>query len=89
MHPLLLSVLNQSVCRKPDATSSCILHTAREDVVRVKRWVSGSHTKRTNAAEKTDGPAPSQRAMDSLSSVRALALLRPRTRDLTQSTTIA
>ncbi|KAJ7364939.1 ATP-dependent DNA helicase [Mycena albidolilacea] len=49
--------------------SKCILYYSREDVVRVKRWVSSSHTKRTNAAEKTDGPAPSQRAMDSLSSL--------------------
>ncbi|KAJ7439243.1 ATP-dependent DNA helicase [Mycena latifolia] len=49
--------------------SKCILYYSREDVIRVKRWVSGSHTKRTNAADKADGPAPSQRAVDSLASL--------------------
>ncbi|KAJ7701417.1 P-loop containing nucleoside triphosphate hydrolase protein [Mycena rosella] len=48
--------------------SKCILYYSREDVIRVKRWVSGSHTKRTNAADRADGPAPSQRAVDSLTS---------------------
>ncbi|KAJ6583974.1 ATP-dependent DNA helicase [Mycena vulgaris] len=49
--------------------SKCILYYSREDVIRVKRWVSGSHTKRANAADKADGPAPSQRAVDSLTSL--------------------
>ncbi|KAJ7078605.1 ATP-dependent DNA helicase [Mycena belliarum] len=49
--------------------SKCVLYYSREDVVRVKRWVSGSHTKRTSAADKANGPAPSQRAIDSLTSL--------------------
>ncbi|KAJ7143581.1 P-loop containing nucleoside triphosphate hydrolase protein [Mycena crocata] len=49
--------------------SKCILYYSREDVIRVKRWVSSSHTKRTNAADRADGPAPSQRAVDSLTSL--------------------
>ncbi|KAJ6612253.1 P-loop containing nucleoside triphosphate hydrolase protein [Mycena sp. CBHHK59/15] len=52
--------------------SKCILYYSREDVIRVKRWVASSHTRRTNAANKADGPAPSQRAVESLSSVCAL-----------------
>ncbi|KAJ7617494.1 ATP-dependent DNA helicase [Mycena polygramma] len=49
--------------------SKCILYYSREDVIRVKRWVSGSHTKRANAADRAAGPAPSQRAVDSLTSL--------------------
>ncbi|KAJ7274146.1 P-loop containing nucleoside triphosphate hydrolase protein [Mycena rebaudengoi] len=49
--------------------SKCILYYSREDVIRVKRWVTGSHARRTNAADKNDGPAPSQRAVESLSSL--------------------
>ncbi|KAJ6585409.1 P-loop containing nucleoside triphosphate hydrolase protein [Mycena capillaripes] len=49
--------------------SKCILYYSREDVIRVKRWVSGAHSKRTNAANKAAGPAPSQRAVDSLTSL--------------------
>ncbi|KAF7364828.1 ATP-dependent DNA helicase [Mycena venus] len=49
--------------------SKCILYYSREDVIRVKRWVSTSHTKRTNAAERAAAPAPSQRAVDSLTSL--------------------
>ncbi|KAJ7464681.1 ATP-dependent DNA helicase [Mycena galericulata] len=49
--------------------SKCILYYSREDVIRVRRWVAGSHTKRTNAADKVAGPAPSQRAVDSLTTL--------------------
>ncbi|KAJ7034020.1 ATP-dependent DNA helicase [Mycena alexandri] len=49
--------------------SKCVLYYSREDVVRVKRWVAGSHAKRSNAADKAAGPAPSQRALDSLTSL--------------------
>ncbi|KAJ7728830.1 ATP-dependent DNA helicase [Mycena maculata] len=49
--------------------SKCILYYSREDAIRVKRWVTGSHTKRTNAADRVAGPAPSQRAVDSLTSL--------------------
>ncbi|KAJ7133631.1 P-loop containing nucleoside triphosphate hydrolase protein [Mycena epipterygia] len=53
--------------------SKCILYYSREDAIRVKRWVSGAHTKRTNVADKTNGPAPSQRAAESLASLVQLA----------------
>ncbi|KAJ7160113.1 ATP-dependent DNA helicase [Mycena filopes] len=49
--------------------SKCVLYYSREDVIRVKRWVTGSHTKRSNAADRAAGPAPSQRAVESLSSL--------------------
>ncbi|KAJ6508301.1 ATP-dependent DNA helicase [Mycena sanguinolenta] len=49
--------------------SKCILYYSREDVVRVKRWVSQAQTRRTNAAERAAAPAPSQHAMDSLTSL--------------------
>ncbi|KAJ7256834.1 P-loop containing nucleoside triphosphate hydrolase protein [Mycena haematopus] len=49
--------------------SKCILYYSREDVVRVKRLVSSAHSKRTNAAERAAGPAPSQHAVDSLTSL--------------------
>ncbi|KAF7348226.1 ATP-dependent DNA helicase [Mycena sanguinolenta] len=49
--------------------SKCILYYSREDVVRVKRLVSQSQTRRTNAAERAAAPAPSQHAMDSLTSL--------------------
>ncbi|KAJ7643735.1 ATP-dependent DNA helicase [Roridomyces roridus] len=49
--------------------AKCVLYYSREDVIRVKRWVNGSHTKRVNAADKAAGPAPSQRAVDSLTSL--------------------
>ncbi|KAJ7741355.1 ATP-dependent DNA helicase [Mycena metata] len=49
--------------------SKCVLYYSREDVIRVKRWVTSSHTKRSNVADKAAGPAPSQRALDSLTSL--------------------
>ncbi|KAF8895592.1 P-loop containing nucleoside triphosphate hydrolase protein [Infundibulicybe gibba] len=45
--------------------SKCVLYYSREDVLSVKRWVSDSHSRRV--ANATDGPAPSQRATESLS----------------------
>ncbi|KAK7022124.1 ATP-dependent DNA helicase [Favolaschia claudopus] len=53
--------------------SKCILYYSREDVVRVKRWVKQSLSKRTNAAERVSGPEPSQRALDSLTSLLQFA----------------
>ncbi|KAK7048706.1 ATP-dependent DNA helicase [Favolaschia claudopus] len=53
--------------------SKCILYYSREDVVRVKRWVKQSLSKRTNAAERASGPEPSQRALDSLTSLLQFA----------------
>jgi len=41
---------------------------ARQDAIEVKSWVKGAH----NARLDMDGPPPSQRAIDSLSAVRAL-----------------
>ncbi|OBZ71199.1 Bloom syndrome protein [Grifola frondosa] len=49
--------------------AKCILFYSREDVVRVRRWVSDSHSKRIIRAESDDGPVPSQRAMDSLTAL--------------------
>ncbi|TFK82161.1 ATP-dependent DNA helicase [Polyporus arcularius HHB13444] len=49
--------------------AKCILFYSREDASRVKRWVSDSHSKRIVKAESDNGPAPSQRAMDSLSTL--------------------
>ncbi|KAF8215005.1 P-loop containing nucleoside triphosphate hydrolase protein, partial [Mycena galopus ATCC 62051] len=49
--------------------SKCILYYSREDLVRVKRWVTSAQSKRANAAQRADEPAPSQHAMDSLKSL--------------------
>ncbi|KZT11848.1 ATP-dependent DNA helicase [Laetiporus sulphureus 93-53] len=46
--------------------SKCILFYSREDVVRVQKWVGGSHEKRLMRAESMEGPMPSQRAINSL-----------------------
>ena len=55
------------ICDRP--TDVC---EAREDVVRVRKWVDGSHSRRVLKAQSVQGPAPSQRAVDSLSSVRRI-----------------
>lgn len=47
---------------------------AREDVVRVKKLVSSSYTKRLHSAEISDGPEPSQRSADSLNAASLLRL---------------
>ncbi|CCM04917.1 uncharacterized protein FIBRA_07114 [Fibroporia radiculosa] len=49
--------------------SKCILFYSREDVIRVRNWVSGSHAKRLERAESLEGPMPSQRAVDSLTAL--------------------
>ncbi|KAJ7213916.1 P-loop containing nucleoside triphosphate hydrolase protein [Mycena pura] len=49
--------------------SKCVLFYSREDVIRVKRWVSSSHSRRTAVANRGDGPQPSQHALDSLTSL--------------------
>ncbi|KAH9947446.1 ATP-dependent DNA helicase [Amylocystis lapponica] len=53
--------------------SKCILFYSREDVIRVRRWVSGSHAKRLVRAESMEEPAPSQRAVNSLSKLVSFA----------------
>jgi hypothetical protein len=45
------------------------LRLAREDAIAVRKWVSDVHAKRARRAESGDGPAPSQRAVDSLGAV--------------------
>ncbi|KAI0770381.1 P-loop containing nucleoside triphosphate hydrolase protein [Fomes fomentarius] len=49
--------------------AKCVLFYSREDASRVKRWVSDSYSKRIVRAETNNGPEPSQRAADSLSSL--------------------
>ncbi|KAH9847903.1 P-loop containing nucleoside triphosphate hydrolase protein [Lenzites betulinus] len=49
--------------------AKCVLFYSREDAARVKRWVTESHSKRIIRAESNNGPAPSQRAADSLSTL--------------------
>ncbi|TFY65529.1 hypothetical protein EVJ58_g1919 [Rhodofomes roseus] len=49
--------------------SKCILFYSREDVVRVRKLVTGSHERRLVRAESMDGPMPSQRAVNSLDAV--------------------
>ncbi|KAI0821978.1 P-loop containing nucleoside triphosphate hydrolase protein [Trametes gibbosa] len=49
--------------------AKCVLFYSREDATRVKRWVAESHSKRIVRAESTNGPEPSQRAADSLSTL--------------------
>ncbi|KZT73960.1 ATP-dependent DNA helicase [Daedalea quercina L-15889] len=53
--------------------SKCILFYAREDVVRIRKLVAGSHEKRLVRAESMDGPMPSQRAANSLDALIAFA----------------
>ncbi|EGN93927.1 hypothetical protein SERLA73DRAFT_78305 [Serpula lacrymans var. lacrymans S7.3] len=54
---------------RDDAPSRCILYYSREDAFRLRRLVSGSHARRQFAADAADGPAPSQRSIDSFSSL--------------------
>ncbi|GBE85105.1 ATP-dependent DNA helicase [Sparassis crispa] len=49
--------------------SKCILFYSREDAVRVRRLISGSHAQRVVLAESMQGPAPSQRAVESLTAL--------------------
>ncbi|KAI0917389.1 hypothetical protein AcW1_007413 [Taiwanofungus camphoratus] len=49
--------------------SKCILFYSREDVIRVRRWVSDSHSRRLVRAESMEGPEPSQRAVNSLTAL--------------------
>jgi len=53
--------------------AKCVLFYSREDVVRVRKWVSGSHAKRLEQADMMEGPMPSQRALDSLGALIAFA----------------
>ncbi|KAI3607339.1 atp-dependent dna helicase recq [Moniliophthora roreri] len=46
--------------------AKCVLYYSREDAVRVRRWVSDSHSKRVEHTDP-DGPPPSQRSISSLS----------------------
>ncbi|KDQ62727.1 hypothetical protein JAAARDRAFT_66384 [Jaapia argillacea MUCL 33604] len=46
--------------------SKCVLFYSREDAVRVRKLVTGSHVKRVYASDFNNGPPPSQRAVDSL-----------------------
>lgn len=47
------------------APSKCVLYYSRQDAMEVNSWVKGSHNTRCD----TDGPPPSQRAIDSLSAL--------------------
>ncbi|KAF9465274.1 P-loop containing nucleoside triphosphate hydrolase protein [Collybia nuda] len=51
--------------------SKCILYYSREDATSVKHWVTSSHDSRLNL--ESDGPPPSQRSLDSLSSLLLFA----------------
>ncbi|KAI0032584.1 P-loop containing nucleoside triphosphate hydrolase protein, partial [Vararia minispora EC-137] len=51
------------------SASKCILYYSREDAIRVKKLVSASQTKRQSAADREGLPPPSQRAVDSLSTL--------------------
>ncbi|KAH9936113.1 P-loop containing nucleoside triphosphate hydrolase protein, partial [Fomitopsis serialis] len=53
--------------------SKCILFYSREDVVRVRKWVAGSHERRLVRAESMEGPIPSQRAVNSLDALITFA----------------
>ncbi|KAI0248645.1 P-loop containing nucleoside triphosphate hydrolase protein, partial [Lactifluus subvellereus] len=49
--------------------AKCILYYSREDMVRVKKLVSMSQTRRQATADKNNDPPPSQRATDSFSAL--------------------
>ncbi|EMD39586.1 hypothetical protein CERSUDRAFT_111898 [Gelatoporia subvermispora B] len=49
--------------------SKCILFYSREDVVRVRKLVSGAHARRVVQVDTFGGPVPSQRAVDSLTAL--------------------
>ncbi|KAH7913942.1 P-loop containing nucleoside triphosphate hydrolase protein [Hygrophoropsis aurantiaca] len=49
--------------------SRCVLYYSREDALRLQKLVSDSHSKRQCAADAIDGPAPSQRSIDSFSAL--------------------
>ncbi|KAH9931643.1 ATP-dependent DNA helicase [Epithele typhae] len=53
--------------------AKCVLFYSREDASRVKHFVSDSHSKRVVRAEERNGPEPSQRAADSLTSLLKFA----------------
>lgn len=68
MHSFLLYVLPPNFL--PMSLQLMKLHcAAREDVIRVRRWVSDSHSRRLVRAESMEGPEPSQRAVNSLTAV--------------------
>ncbi|KAF8491239.1 ATP-dependent DNA helicase [Russula emetica] len=49
--------------------AKCILYYSREDMLRVRKLVSMSHTRRQATADRNNGPPPSQRATDSFSTL--------------------
>ncbi|OJA20194.1 hypothetical protein AZE42_04614 [Rhizopogon vesiculosus] len=49
--------------------SKCVLYYSREDAYRLRKLVSDSHAKRQHAASNMNGPQPSQRSIDSFSSL--------------------
>ncbi|KAH9985046.1 ATP-dependent DNA helicase [Russula compacta] len=49
--------------------AKCILYYSREDMLRVRKLVSMSHTRRQATADRNNDPPPSQRATDSFSSL--------------------
>ncbi|KAN0118615.1 ATP-dependent DNA helicase [Russula decolorans] len=49
--------------------AKCILYYSREDMLRVRKLVSMSHTRRQTTADRNNGPPPSQRATDSFSTL--------------------
>ncbi|KAI0322392.1 P-loop containing nucleoside triphosphate hydrolase protein [Amylostereum chailletii] len=49
--------------------AKCILYYSREDVLKVKKLVALSQTRRQTAADQENGPPPSQRSVDSLSAL--------------------
>ncbi|EIW81225.1 ATP-dependent DNA helicase [Coniophora puteana RWD-64-598 SS2] len=51
------------------AASRCILYYSREDAYQAQRLVADSHIKRQTSAEEMNGPQPSQRSINSFSTL--------------------
>ncbi|KAH9959764.1 ATP-dependent DNA helicase [Russula dissimulans] len=49
--------------------AKCILYYSREDMLRVRKLVTMSYTRRQAVADRNNGPPPSQRATDSFSAL--------------------